>query len=108
MSLDIELNKHLDNMEELEDKFKKEIDSIIQAIDRKKLVDNPREVLKEVSLAIGDLIEQKYMNLSAAEGLALGKIIERFKKQGKDIIVDASKNPKENEGIVYDKGRGQD
>ena len=108
MSLDIELNKHLDKMEEIENKFKKEIDSIIQAIDPRQLAENPRDVLKEVSMTIGDLIEQKYMDLSAAEGIALGNVIAKFKKQGKDFIVDPSKDPKENEGLVYDKGRGQD
>ena len=108
MSLDKELNAHLDKQDALEAEFREEIDLIIKAIDRNTLFKDPARALKEVATSIGDLMEQKYMHLSADNGFMLGKLLLKYKKQGKDIIVDNSNNPTENKELANDSDKRQE
>lgn len=98
--LDKAIHAHLDSMDILEERFKEEIDTLIQGIDKKLLIDNPHDALFEVILAIRELMVNKYMPLAINNGKKLADKLEDYKDNGKEIVVDPSKNPTENERIV--------
>lgn len=93
--LDKLLHKHLDQMDELEARVQEEIDVILASIDRKQILDNPREALYTVVEAVKSILEEKYIPLAAKDGFDLIK-----KVVNKDVIIDDSTNPNQNKELM--------
>lgn len=101
--LDKTIHSHLDEMDILEEKFKAEIDQLIDGIDRDLMFANPQAAMIEVVEAIKKLMIERYMPLAGKQGFHLADKIEK-----KDVVIDGSKDPKENEGIVNDNGNSKE
>lgn len=100
MSLDKVLHKHIDSMEEIEEMLKEDIELIISSIDKIKLLDSPSQSMAEIADEIAVLMEDKYIPMAAKNGLDLTGVINRLNKKDKEIVIDPSKNPKENADII--------
>lgn len=91
------LHKHLDGMDQIEADVKAEADKIIAAIDRQKLISDPRAALMEVAEEVAKVLEAKYIPIASKDGFALARQIEK-----KDVVIDPSKDPNKNEGLAND------
>ena len=94
------LHKHIDGLEEIEARAQNHIDAIIEAIDIKQLVADPHGTLNEVVAMIGQGLETDFMPMAIDDGKSLLEVIKRYDEQGKEIVIDPSKDPKENAGVV--------
>jgi hypothetical protein len=95
-----ELHSHLDKMDEVESGLRDDIDKLIAQIDIDTVIKDPHAALAEVVEEIRSLIIDKYAPLAARNGFDLSRLLERFMGTDKDIVVDPSKDPAKNEGIL--------
>lgn len=97
--LSARLHKHLDGMEEIEARAQNDIDSIVSSIDKKLLLENPSEALMQVVDEVSRLMQEKYIPMAIEDGLDLKKDLDKYDKQGKEILIDGSKDPHENKEL---------
>ena len=103
--LDKTIEKHIDEMDEIEIQASNDIDKIFEGLDIDALIDNPKEELENFVLIMTEILKDSYLDIAVAEGVKLANKIEEFRKKDKDIIVEDSNNPKLNEGQFDDQRR---
>jgi hypothetical protein len=90
--LDKIIHKHLDQMDEIQNKIDADISLIMENIDIDAVIENPHDALSKVADTLSDLIEEEYLEESIKQGIEFSKEIARAKK----ITVSDSSDPKEN------------
>jgi hypothetical protein len=96
------LHKHIDAMDEIEEKAKNEIDKIIGSIDIKEIMADPHIAMQQIAEQVNKVMTEKYMALAIEEGTKLVKTINKLEKNDETILIDPSKDPTKNKEIVND------
>lgn len=94
------IHSHLDNIDEIVARAQEDIDKILEAIDRKELINNPHAALQDAVDTIKKLLEEKYIPMAAKDGFDLLKLLNKYDVEGKDIPIDPSKDPNKNEALA--------
>lgn len=73
------IQKHLDKVEDQEDRFDKDLNKLIQAIDIDAVIDDPEVALISVIDEVEEILAKKYLKGMADLGRDLAKQIESLK-----------------------------
>ena len=90
--LDQIINKHLDEMDKVEDAIATDIESIMKQIDVSSIMQNPLAELTEIVDLVKKLLEDEYIPKAIDEGASFSKAIE----EDGDIVIQDSDNPELN------------
>ena len=90
--LDKTINGHLDKMEILEERLTKDIDAILKEIDIKKIINNPKAALLEITDGIREMITIEYAPLALEEGARFAQVIKTLIEKGDDITIQKTKD----------------
>lgn len=94
------LHNHIDGMDEIEARMQEDIDLIIENIDKKSLINDPKGTMDAIAEEIKTVLEEKYMPMAAQDGIDLKKVLDRYDEEGKEILIDPSKDGTKNEDLV--------
>lgn len=89
-------------MDLIESDLQDDIDKAIAAIDIQALIANPEATMLETIKTVEKVLLNRYAPQALKHGIDLSKSIEK-----KDIIIDPSNDPKENQDVVGN-GKEQD
>jgi len=91
--MDKVINKHIDEIEKLEEEFNADLNSIIKDIDINDVIENAEFTMSTVADDIKELFAEKYAIRAAELGIRFAEMIEKKIESDKTIKVDDSKNP---------------
>jgi hypothetical protein len=90
------INKHIDNIEELERQIDIVIEQEISQIDIDAAIVDPQAALAQVAENIKDIFLNKYAHDAIELGFDFGRLIQKKIEQDKTLKIDDSENPKLN------------
>lgn len=91
--LDKTIISHIDVMDGIETEMQADIDKIMSKIDVDVLIESPEKELTEFMDLVKGIILSKYTEQALAEGVKVAKLVEKFRKQDKEIVIPDSENP---------------
>ena len=98
--LDKKLHSHIDEMDILEQKAQEQMDKLISSIDIDEVIDDPHGAMQDLIEEAKNILINSFIEDAAKNGFDLASLLNRYDSQGKEILIDPSKDPKENEDIV--------
>jgi SepF-like predicted cell division protein (DUF552 family) len=90
------INKHIDQIEDIENNLDLIIEQEILTIDIDEVIRDPQNALLQVAQNIKDIFLEKYGHDVVELGIQFGKAIQKKIEQDKTIKVDDTNDPKAN------------
>ncbi len=103
--LDQIIHKHIDALEDIEERMFVNIDSLIDNINIDELIDSPTDTILGISSVVKDLIEDIYSAEAMKLGFELADQINESIKENDLIEVTDSDDPNINKDLLDDKFR---
>lgn len=97
-----QLHKHIDEMDSIETKAQANIENIINSIDIGEVIADPHKAMQEAVEEIRKVMIDEYIEMAAKQGIGLARLLNRFDKEGKEILIDPSKDGTKNKEVVND------
>lgn len=97
MLLDDRIHKHIDDMDKIEERVDREIQSVLQSLDIDELLESPEDVLMEAveefrKILVGEILD---------ESVSLGvKFAKEVKKAKEDLVIADTENANLNKEIA--------
>lgn len=94
--LDKVILTHVEEMDNVEERIKEDLDKLIDTLDVDELMNDPEKVLQTFTAYVNEYIQNKYWEVAAKNGIEFANSI---RKDG-DIQVPKTNDPKLNEGEI--------
>lgn len=97
--IDVIINKHIDRMDKIEDRFEKDLEGIFSSMNVDEIMADPEGAMLAVVEIIKERVEDEYAKEAINEGIRFAETLE---DSGRDIVIQDTDDPNLNEDIVND------